>query len=251
MARVARARGGFGEITVLRSRAGNARIYMQGEGLQSHVDRAGVSLSYYVHALYGLVVHTRARDVLMIGCAGGTLATMLARIGRNVTAVDIDAVSFDVARTHFGLHPAVRCRIADGADFLRGCRAQFGVIVVDAFMGDKVPAHLRTADFFAQVRRRLGRSGCLLANVLLADDRDPGADRIAGAMAAAGFRVQVLDTPGETDRNAILVGSLAGAAARPALMVPPRIDRGRIAAELDAMRFRPWRRRGARVGTRR
>jgi spermidine synthase len=241
--RVARAAGGFGEITILRSRAGNSRIYMQGEGLQSHVDRDGVSLSYYIHALYGLAVQTRARDVLMIGCGGGTLGTMLARIGRNVTAVDVDAVSFDLARAHFALHPAVRCRIADGAVFLRGCRGTYGVIVVDAFMGDKVPTHLQSVAFFRSTRRRLGRSGHVMVNVLLGHDRDAAADAIASGMAAAGFRVQVLDTPGEIDRNAIVIGSLAGGLEPPALLVQPRLDRKRIAGEIEELRFRPWRRR--------
>ncbi len=250
MARIARSGGSFGEITILRSRAGNSRIYMQGEGLQSHVDRDGVSLSYYIHALYGLVVQTRARDVLMIGCGGGTLGTMLARIGRNVTVVDIDAVSFALAREHFALHPAIRCRIGDGAELLRRCRGRYDAVVVDAFMGDRVPPHLRSAEFFRDARRCLGRSGHVLANVLLDHDRDPTADAIAAGMAAAGFQAQVLDTPGEVDRNAVVVGSLAGGLKPPRLLVPPRLDRNRIAGELDAMRFRPWRRRGLGVGVR-
>jgi spermidine synthase len=242
--RVARIAGDLGEITILRSRAGGSRIYMQGDGLQSHVDRHGTSLSYYIHALYGLAMQTRARDVLMIGCGGGTLGTMLARAGRNVTVVDIDAVSFALAREHFALHPAIRCRIGDGAAYLRRCRDACGVLVVDAFRGDKVPAHLRSPDFFRAARRSLGRGGIVLANVLLDHDRDPTADAIARSMAAAGLAARVLDTPGEVDRNAIVVGGDAGAALRPpALTVKPLRDRQAIEAELEAMRFRPWRRR--------
>jgi len=107
-----------------------------------------------------------------------------------------------------------------------------------------VPAHLRSAEFFRAARRRLGRSGLVLANVLLDDDRDGTADAIARAMAEAGLAPRVLDTPGEVDRNAIVMGGFGQALVPPRLLVAPRRDRQAIAAELAAMRFRPWRRRG-------
>ncbi|MCC7048190.1 MAG: fused MFS/spermidine synthase [Alphaproteobacteria bacterium] len=243
MGRLARIAGDFGEITILRSRKGGSRIYMQGEGLQSHADSAGVSLSYYIHALYGLVLQTRARDVLMIGCGGGTLGTMLSRVGRNVTIVDIDPVSFALAREYFALSPAIRCAIGDGAAFLRRCRCACDVLVVDAFIGDKVPPHLRSEEFFRIARKRLRPRGHILVNVLLANDRDRTADAIAAAMAKAGLAVQLLDTTGDVDRNAIVVGGRGAALERPSLLVAPRRDRKSIADALDEMRFRPWRRR--------
>lgn len=244
MGRLARIAGDFGEITILRNRKGGSQIYMQGEGLQSHADSAGVSLSYYIHALYGLVMQTRARDVLMIGCGGGTLGTMLARVGRNVTIVDIDPVSFALARSYFALPPAIKCAIGDGAAFLRRCRRSCDALVVDAFIGDKVPPHLRSETFFRFARARLRPRGYILVNVLLANDRDPTADEIAAAMTKAGLDVQLLDTPGDVDRNAIVVGSRGRPLERPSLLVVPRRDRKPIADALGEMRFRPWRRRG-------
>lgn len=248
MPRIARVAADFGEITILRSRKGGSQIYMQGEGLQSHADSAGVSLSYYIHALFGLVVQTRARDVLMIGCGGGTLGTMLVRAGCNVTTVDIDAVSFALARDYFSLPPAIKCHIGDGADFLRRCRRDFDVVIVDAFIGDKVPKHLRSDAFFRIAKARLRPRAHILVNVLLANDLDPTAEAIAAAMANAGLNVQLLDTPGEVDRNAIVVGSRVGKLERPSLVVVPKRDRKSIADALDTMRFRPWRPRGHRAG---
>ena len=72
----------FGEIAILQSRLKGSRIYCQEDWFQSEADRNGVSLAGYVHAIFGLIAQTIAREVLMIGCGGGTLGTMLSRAGR-------------------------------------------------------------------------------------------------------------------------------------------------------------------------
>ena len=56
MITVAQIASDLGEITILRSRANGSHIYVQGDGYQSQADGAGVSLSCYIHAMYGLIV---------------------------------------------------------------------------------------------------------------------------------------------------------------------------------------------------
>lgn len=241
MIMVAQVPSDFGKITILRSRANGSHIYAQGDGHQSQADRAGVSLSSYIHALYGLVAQTRARDVLMIGCGGGTLGTMLANAGRNVAIVDINSDSFVLARQFFSLSPLVTCHVSDGADFLEHCHRTYDVIVVDAFAGATIPEHLRSIEFFHLARRRLDDSGYILVNVLLDHDLDPTADAIAASVAATGLRVRVLDTAGELDRNAIVVGSELGRLKLPSVLVAPEIQQTKIAEEVEKMRFRACR----------
>ena len=53
--------------------------YWQEEYHQSAADSHGVSTADYIHAMYFFLMQAQARDVLMIGCGGGTLATMLVR----------------------------------------------------------------------------------------------------------------------------------------------------------------------------
>src|ERR1700749_3248712 len=85
--------------------SGRVSYWFDGEH-QSVADKNGVSLADYIHAMYGFLRQTRARDVLMIGCGGGTLATMLSRDGVTVTVVDIDARSFKLAKRFFNLPEA-------------------------------------------------------------------------------------------------------------------------------------------------
>src|SRR5690606_34870757 len=107
---------------------------------QSSVDAKGVSLDIYIHALYGLALQ-RGKKVLMIGCAGGTLATMLAREGRDVTVVDIDRAAFKLAKRYFYLPKEIPCHAGDGLRFMQKARGKFDVVIVDAFIGEAIPDH--------------------------------------------------------------------------------------------------------------
>jgi 2-polyprenyl-3-methyl-5-hydroxy-6-metoxy-1,4-benzoquinol methylase len=110
----------FGTITVHCKTESGAIVYEQAGEFQSESDREGVSLATYVHALFGLIWETKAKTVLLIGGAGGTLGTMLARKGRNVTIVDINPTAFPLARAYFNLPETVWCEVADGARVLAG-----------------------------------------------------------------------------------------------------------------------------------
>ncbi|HEX2115590.1 MAG TPA: fused MFS/spermidine synthase [Alphaproteobacteria bacterium] len=235
---LARRANPFGEIRVVSNRRTGAISYVQGSWYQSRADRFGVSLMGYIHALFGLLVGLDARRIVLIGGAGGTLGSMLARIGRRVTIVDIDPHAFTVARNYFGLDPGVDCRVADGRRFLAGTRARFDAIVLDAYWRGTAPAHLCTLEFFALARRRLPRNGAILFNAIAASDSDPHPDRIAESMMAAGLPARILDTLGETHRNAIIVGTKARLPRRPRLLMRPAAIAGDIAEELDAMVFR-------------
>src|SRR4051812_24008824 len=108
----------FGTIAVFKNKTTNTITYEQGGCCQSEADSSGVSLAGYIHAIFGLILQKKARKILMIGCAGGTLATMLAQSGCNVTIIDVNPASFVLAKQYFALPDSVECRVADGKSFL-------------------------------------------------------------------------------------------------------------------------------------
>ena len=85
----------------------------------------------------------------MIGCGGGTLATMLSRRGVAVTLVDIDPLSFEIARRYFHMPAAVECHAQDGADFLRRRSERYDAIVLDAFADAAIPPQSSEYRFFS------------------------------------------------------------------------------------------------------
>ena len=230
----------FGIIQVLQRRLSGSLMYQQGGCQQSEADLNGTSLASYIHAIYGLIIQNRALNVLIIGCGGGTLATMLAKSGRNVTMIDINPASFALARKYFHLPITVACHVSDGQSFLQRFRTLYDAIVVDAYDGDCMPTHLQSLEFFYLVRKRLSADGSVFVNVHLHGDSDRHADQIAVRIGNVWKDVRILDALGATDRNAIVMGGVVGQLSSPGLIVPPAMDVPLMEQELLAMRFRPY-----------
>src|SRR6185436_19322607 len=137
----------------------------------------------------------------MIGCGGGTLATMLARSQVDVTVVDLHKFSFDVARKYFQLPDAVSCQVGDGIQYLKANRRRHDAIVLDAFGAGGMPPDFMQPGFFRLARSRLkSRDALFLMNVIVEDDDDRTPDILVRAMRAQWGRVRLLDTDGWTDR---------------------------------------------------
>jgi hypothetical protein len=128
--------------------------------------------------------------------------------------------------------------LADGYEFLLSTRRRFDAIVLDAFHGDIIPGHLKARAFFKATRAHLTRNGVLLANVHMADDGDPAADRMAAQMATAFRQVRVLDRKGRRHRNVILMAGAVRGLKRPVLHEKPAADLRYITNAFRDMRFR-------------
>jgi spermidine synthase len=226
----------FGEIVVFRDSATGALRYDQGEFHQSETDASGVSLVAYIHAIFDLLLQAGCRDVLMIGCGGGTLATMLRGAGVQVTIADVDSWSFRLARRYFHLPADVACHAMDGAAFLRSSLHRYDGIVLDAYAGNRLPAQFASPDFLRLVRDRLTLAdGVFIANIHVLDDDDPAARRFAGQISAIWPEARLLDTPGRKNRNALVFSGAIAALNGAALRIAPASGADEIAAELASL----------------
>lgn len=217
--------------------------YWEGGDNQSVADANGVSLAEYIHAMFGLLRQAKARDVLMIGCGGGTLATMLHRTGVGVTLVDISAQSFTVARQYFCLPDEIACHVADGHAFLRNGRERYDAIVLDAYSGSQLPQHLLSSAFLALVKRRMKPRGAIfLINLLVADDDDRKPDDIVRKLRKTWRNARLLDADGWDDRNAVAAAGAVAALKPPRLSMRPARGASGIARGLKEFSFRRLRR---------
>jgi spermidine synthase len=228
----------FGEIVVSRSRATGAVRYDQGQIHQSEADTDGISLVAYIHAIFDLLLQAGCRNVLLIGCGGGTLATMLHRAGAEVTIADIDAQSFRLARQYFSLPAEVICHAVDGAAFLAASAQIYDGIVLDAYVGNRLPPQFASPEFLGVVRGRLRpETGLFIANLYKLDDSDPAAERYADAAAAFWSGCRLLDAPGERNRNTLVLAGAAASLNRPSLRTAPAFGVDEIAADLARLVF--------------
>ncbi len=228
----------FGTVTILQSKQTRSHIYRHNGVFQSEADANGVSTVPYIHAIFGLVRQTRARRVLMIGGAGGTLATMLARAGCEVAIVDVNPVAFIFAHRYFALPWTVECHVRDGLEHLRITTQRYDAVVLDAYDGDAIPGHFKSEEFLKHVRAALGEKGYFFTNVHVLDDSDRGADDFAHALAPIWPRVTLLDRPGEETRNTIVIAGPEHKLTAPRIEQTPAIDADSVTSVLKEMKFR-------------
>jgi hypothetical protein len=99
-----------------------------------------------------------AQRVLHVGGAACTLARVLLaeQAASRHEVVEVDPRVFDIARGHLGLRrqPGLKLRVGDGRDAV-AARADDSAdaIVVDAFVGARVPRHLATSEACAEFGR--------------------------------------------------------------------------------------------------
>ena len=231
----------FGTVNVFRKRLSGAITYEQGGCHQSEADCNGISLASYIHAIFGLIQESEAHKILLIGCGGGTLATMLARAGKSVTVVDVNPASFTLAKQYFSLPDTVRCQVADGKSFLRTDMQVYDAVVIDAYQGHRIPTHLKSFRFYSLVRERTAQGGALFANIHVDHVFDGRVDRVAEGMSMVFPDVRVLDARIISVHNAIVMAGAVKGLGAPKLLMPPAIDRKLIEFELADLKFRAWR----------
>jgi spermidine synthase len=232
----------LGTVSILRNRRTGAIAYWQDSAYQSEADHRGVSLAAYVHALHGLIHQRDCRDVLLIGCGGGTLATMLAAHGTRVLVIDVNAWSFALAREYFSLPAAVECQVGDGREYLETASRRFDAIVLDAYCEGRIPGQFCDVAFADIARRRLNPGGLFLANVFLPHDLDDTADRYAKMLETTWPSVRLLDQKNASCRNATVLAGAVDGLEVPVLVSPPQYGAEEISEDLKNMCFRPIRR---------
>jgi spermidine synthase len=227
-----------GHVIVQDNRTGRVS-YWHKEYHQSASDAHGVSTADYIHAMYAFLRQAQSQDVLMIGCGGGTLATMLARHGVKVTIVDIHKLSFDIARDYFQLPATVPCHVADGIAYLKKHRHRHDAMVLDAFGEGGMPDKFKTPDFFKLAKSRLKPRGSLfLMNVIVDDDNDSTPDDLVRRMRQQWNKVRLLDTDGWIDRNAVIAAGAVTKLKKPRLLLPPQPGATKLARQLAVLDWR-------------
>ena len=124
-----RYKGKLGDIAIWESEKTRDRFYLEGEIFQSQSSAAGESRLPYVKMMEAFLGD--AKNVLLLGCGGGNLATMLARSGKSVTVVDHNPVSFDLAKRFFGMPKEISCIVEDFKEYLAAETRSFDGIAID------------------------------------------------------------------------------------------------------------------------
>jgi predicted membrane-bound spermidine synthase len=207
MIELARCPSPYGAIRILERESDGARLYNQAGALQTLAYPDGTSLFGYAHAIE-ILVRDRQR-ILILGGAGGSLATMLARRGCIATVVDIDPQSEQLARSFFGLDPRVRWVTADAMQYINASAATFDAIVVDAFDAHGLARAFTQADGVETAARILAEDGRIVVNLAGFDGPLDFAWPLACTLAQKGWHATLFRATDGWEGNELLWASRA------------------------------------------
>ena len=197
-----RYQGKNGQIEIVECSWDGTRVYFEEGVRQSQATPDGESVFTYVKLMDELL--SRSQQILVLGCGGGNLATRLSRLGKNLTIVDINPISFVLAHKFFDLPDELPCIVSDFRKFVFDDRAYYDGIAIDVggpgfrFMDE---FDTETCD---AIRARLAPGGRIVMNVMVANDIDPTPDRIAARLAGEELGTWIVDEQGIEDRNAVI-----------------------------------------------
>ena len=138
----------------------SGRLLWQADMASSYVDLADPRYLDFDYMRWArLVLHAfKARHVLHVGGAACALARALLAEdpGSRHEVFEVDERVLEISRAHMGLrrHPALRLRVADGRAALETRAGNSAdAIMIDAFVGARVPRHLATVEALAECAR--------------------------------------------------------------------------------------------------
>jgi SAM-dependent methyltransferase len=203
---LARFKGPNGEICVLEDPSTGARLYREGGVMQSRVLAGGEAGVMYVCLMAMLLAG--GANILLLGCGGGALATMLHRRGSSVTVVEVNPISFQLARTFFWMPNGIECITADVRKLVCPKGRTFDAIGIDvggpcfSYEDALAPATI------ARVRRALRAGGRIAVNISLEAPDDPVPGRIADRLEAEGLEVWAFTEKASSDElNVVILAS--------------------------------------------
>ncbi len=177
-------------------------MYFEEGVRQSQATPDGESVFTYVKLMDALL--SRSEQILVLGCGGGNLATRLWRLGKRVTIVDINPISFVLAHKYFELPDELPCIVSDFRKFVFDDCGYYDGIAID--VGG--PGFRFTEEFDAEtcdaIRARLAPGGRIVMNVTVAHDLDPTPDQIAARLAGEELRAWIVDEQFIEERNTVL-----------------------------------------------
>ena len=174
---LARERSAYNDIYVIRK--GDYReLWFKGKDgdyfLQSRVDigrQKQLALIYSNMMMASLLFCPNPRRLLMVGLGGGSVTNFLSKWfpGLKIDVVEIDQKVIEISKKYFFLQESNRYRIfqEDGRVFIKNRKGQnqYDWIILDAFKSGSIPYHLKTHEFYKEIRSVLKPNGVVGSNL--------------------------------------------------------------------------------------
>jgi len=145
-------------------------LYVGGKS-QSAMDIANPQKNVFFYTQFFLLplLAISVKRALFIGGGGFSGPKFFAAQGIDVTVVELYPQIVDIAKKDFGLDAShMTIHVGDGREFLEKTIEKYDVIIVDAFVVDKIPRQFITTQWFMLVANHLSENGFLVMNTITA-----------------------------------------------------------------------------------
>ncbi len=173
---LAREKTRYNDIYVIQN-GGFRELWFKGNGeyyLQSRRDTKGanpLALVYSRMIMSSLLFYPEPRRMLMVGLGGAAVTNCLGKWfpKLKIDIVEVDGKVIEISKKYFSLRESAHCRVfeEDGRVFIQKRKEQepYDWIILDAFKSGSIPYHLKTQEFYKEIRAVLRPGGVVGSNL--------------------------------------------------------------------------------------
>lgn len=173
---LSRTRSRFNKIYVIQN--GHQREIWFKEGgqffLQSRLDLENRNSPVLINTklmLTSLIFQPRPKRILMMGLGGGSISNFLHHLfpETHIDVVEVDPNVIDISKKFFYLRETDHYKVhaMDARIFIQSQigKNSYDLILLDAFKSGSVPFHLKTGEFYQEIRDVLSPDGVIVSNL--------------------------------------------------------------------------------------
>lgn len=116
--------------------------------------------------------HQPIRNILLLGLGAGNVPTIIEEelvMHCHITAIEKDPLMVELGKKYFDLNHLKHLKIVldDAQHFVQNCSHQYGLVIIDLFVDNNVPAHFTHEDFLNRLCSLVLPEGFLLFNLIV------------------------------------------------------------------------------------
>ncbi len=155
-----------GTLVELRARSRRGEFY---ESVVDVADPLKLQLQYSRTVYAAAFFQPEPKRALIIGLGGAGVHRLFAHAYPDAVlqTVELDPKIYELCQTHLDFKPTAKTPVAlmDGRMFVKRDKEKYDWILLDAFRGGYVPAHLKTEEFLRECAARLTEKGVFINNL--------------------------------------------------------------------------------------